>query len=327
MRWTLMSNDPGTLPSYDFDVAFSFLAADESLAQTLNDRLQGRMRTFIYSEQQKALAGKDGEQVFNTVFGEKSRFVVVLYRTGWGESPWTRIEMTAIRNRAHNEGHDFILLVPLDTPPTAPKWLPKQRIWIGLERWGVDGAAAVIEARVQELGGEPAVESVAMRAARLHRARDFEAQRLAFRDSAEGVKAAVQSFKQFEQCLNTAIAEAKRAGITLSLNEVRGDLIVHGLGPATVVIWDHRYVNTLEHTALRIEVCDRLPIGYRRIPAGAKHRTLERVELTFELVLPDRQCWIAQQSKREFTSQELVDEVLRRYMDLSETWKRPDDPF
>jgi hypothetical protein len=151
---------------FEYDAVFSFLAQDESVATELNDALSERMKTFLYSKQQEQLAGTDGEKTFNAVFGEKSRFVVILYRQTWGTTPWTCIEETAIRNRAYGEGYDFALLVPMDKPPTTPKWFPKNRIWIGLELYGVAGTAAVVEARIQELGGTPHQETLEERAAR-----------------------------------------------------------------------------------------------------------------------------------------------------------------
>ena len=78
----------------------------------------------------------------------------------WGESPWTRIEETAIRNRAFEHGYDFVKVIPLDDKPTVPKWLPRTQLWVGLKRWGIAGAASVIEARIEELGGEPHQETI-----------------------------------------------------------------------------------------------------------------------------------------------------------------------
>ena len=51
-----------------FDVAFSFVARDEQLATEINDLLQDRLSTFLYSKQQEGLAGTDGEQTFSEVF-------------------------------------------------------------------------------------------------------------------------------------------------------------------------------------------------------------------------------------------------------------------
>jgi hypothetical protein len=53
---------------YKYDIAFSFLAQDEPLATQLNDLLQDRMRTFLYSKKQGEVAGTDGEKTFNAVF-------------------------------------------------------------------------------------------------------------------------------------------------------------------------------------------------------------------------------------------------------------------
>jgi hypothetical protein len=89
---------------YKFDVAFSFPSKDEGLATRINDLLQDRIETFLYSRQQEKLAGTDGEKTFSEVFGKEARVVVVLFRNGWGQTRWTRIEETAIRGRAYERG-------------------------------------------------------------------------------------------------------------------------------------------------------------------------------------------------------------------------------
>src|SRR5688572_17252134 len=118
-----------TTAKYQYEIAFSFLQQDEGLAFEINDLIQDRYSTFIYSQHQKELAGADGEIKFNEVFGEKARIVIVLYRESWGTTPWTRIEETAIRNRAHTEGYDFTMFVQIDPQSKMPKWLPKNRIY------------------------------------------------------------------------------------------------------------------------------------------------------------------------------------------------------
>jgi hypothetical protein len=105
-----MMTDSG---QFKYDVAFSFLKEDEALATELNDLIQDRLLTFLYSRRQEDVAGTDGEKIFNSVSGAEARIVVVLYRDGWGQTPWTRIEETAIRNRAYDEGYDFLVVVPL----------------------------------------------------------------------------------------------------------------------------------------------------------------------------------------------------------------------
>lgn len=146
---------------YKYDVAFSFTQKDEVLAKQLYSLLQGRLNCFLYSEAQKDLAGRDGEMVFQTVFEKEARIVVIIHREEYGKTKWTRVEETAIKNRGFEEGYDFVILIPTSKPPTPPKWLPKNRLWIGLERWGIESAASVIEARVQEFGGTVKEQSAA----------------------------------------------------------------------------------------------------------------------------------------------------------------------
>jgi len=175
---------------YKYDVAFSFLEGDELLADQINNLLIGRVSTFIYSNRQTEIAGKDGEKLFNRVFGSQARLVVVFFRKEWGQTPWSRIEETAIRNRAYKEGYDFVIFIPLDKPPVLPEWLPKNRIWIGIDRWGVKGAASVIEARLQEVGGILQEETAKDRAQRISHEIANNKKIQTFLDSPEGFQAA-----------------------------------------------------------------------------------------------------------------------------------------
>lgn len=148
------------LTKFNYDVAFSFTQQDEGLAFTFYKLLKDRLRCFIYSEEQKKLAGGDGETLFNSVYSKETRIVVILFRNLYGKTKWTRIEETAIRNRGYEDGYDFVLLIPTETPVSPPDWLPKNRLWIGLEQWGIESAASVIEAKVQEYGGVVKIESI-----------------------------------------------------------------------------------------------------------------------------------------------------------------------
>lgn len=194
-----------TETAYKYDVAFSFLDRDERLAAEINDLVQDRLSTFLYSERQAEIAGTDGEKTFNEVFGREARVVAVLYREGWGKTRWTQIEETAIRGRAYHETYDFSIFIPLDNPVKVPKWLPPTQLWLNLKRFGVSGAAAVIEERVKRRGGEPRSESLEDRAARFERAMKFADRRKQFRGSDAGVRSANESFAQLEVELRAAL--------------------------------------------------------------------------------------------------------------------------
>lgn len=173
--------------NFKYDIAFSFLSEDESLAYELNARLKDRVTTFLYSERERQaeLAGRDGDEQLARVYGQEARTVVVLYRRGWGERGFTSAESTAIRDRAREFGYEFLTFVPLDEPRNVPVWLPKTRLWLDLKRVGLDTAAVVFESRVSEQGGEPREQSLeALAEQTVRQAREAE-ERWRFLNSSE----------------------------------------------------------------------------------------------------------------------------------------------
>lgn len=251
---------------YQYEVALSFLAQDEPLATQLANILEERHRVFLYSRKQEQIAGTDGEVTFNEVFAKQARVVVVLYRQGWGASPWTRIEETAIRNRAYDEGYDFALFVPTDDKPTVPKYVPKTRLWLGLARFGVNGVASVIDARVQELGGEPRVLSLEERAARAQQAAEFKAFREGYFRSHEGIQAAGTSFTRIVELIEERVANLQVAapGLGFQAKRFQQILVVLGTGPALRLAWRARYANSFEGAYLDVTVWE----GHPPVPGG-----------------------------------------------------------
>lgn len=308
---------------YKYDVAFSFLAQDETLASELNDLLQDRVRTFMYSKKQGELAGTDGEKSFNGVFGQEARLVVVLYRGGWGQTPWTRIEETAIRNRAFEHGYKFVKFIPLEDPPTVPKWLPRTHLWVGLKRWGVAGAASVIEARVEELGGQPHEETVAERAARLERSLKFTEKRKHFLNSDAGVRAANEEFEALRTELERLLASAKEStsSISLHLKSVQRQVVILGLGPGLSVNWRYHYANSLNHAQLDVVLWDNHP-PFPGIMHFEDPKKLRTVHFMFDLLPTEQRCWMSSGfESRAYATKDLASFILKYYMDQADALK------
>lgn len=200
-----------TTTPYEYDVAISFGYKDEPTANRLTELLEGRLKVFLYSKAQEMLAGTDGEKSFNEVFGTKSRLVVVLFREAWGKSPFTRFEETAIRNRAYTHGYDFTVFIPMDEAEKQkmPQWVPKNRLYVGLERWGLEAAAAVIEARFTELGGEVHEETIDDIAKRTARALAFKAQRETHLKSDAGLASQREAYGRLKAGLLEAAEKLK----------------------------------------------------------------------------------------------------------------------
>jgi hypothetical protein len=72
-----------------YDVAISFLAKDESIAAAIEAALVG-LKVFFFPHQQEELIGTNGLESMRDPF-LKARVLVVLYRTPWGETPWTGV--------------------------------------------------------------------------------------------------------------------------------------------------------------------------------------------------------------------------------------------
>ncbi len=306
---------------YKYDVAFSFLQEDEGVARQLNDLLSPRLRTFAYFDRQEELAGTDGEKTFNCVFGKDARIVAVLYRARWGQTPWTRIEETAIRNRSYNKGYDFVLMIPMDTPPCTPEWLPKTRIWIGLDRWGIAGAAAAIEARVQEAGGMPHEETPLEQAQRIARQKKAEEKRQAFLGSESGVNQANKEVEFLYAAIEKAAAEINEAGGDIQLSCKRAlpkALNLHAWDLMAYTTWDNKFANTLHQSELLIRTLKRMPSDIRH---EAPPRTLSAEQLYFDAPTPGIYGWVSKSNNRFFTSQDLAEYCVKLFLDRLQTEK------
>lgn len=302
---------------HQYDVAFSFLGQDEPTASALNDLLAERFSTFLYSKQQERLAGTDGELTFSEVFAKQSRVVVILYREAWGKTPWTRIEETAIRGRAYDDGYDFTLFIPLDAKPVLPDWLPKTQLWFGLERFGMQGAASVIEARIQQAGGTARPETAMDRAARLSRDMQRAEERARFLSSERGMKAATEYVAALLAELETLAQAIAAANPTFALRVERAptQAALSLGGHSLTVAWSVQYANSLEGSALYVKTW-RGPSSLRW--QGPSREELHCWEYDFERLASGAMGWRASTGdKRFFQDSSLADHCLKQLLDLA----------
>lgn len=243
---------------FNCDVAISFGYKDEPFAHKLYELLNGRLKVFLYSKEQEKLAGTDGEATFNEVFGKQAKLVVILYREAWGKTPFTRFEETAIRNRAYGEGYDFTVFIPMDDTERqkVPNWVPKNRLYVGLERWGIEGACGVIEARFSELGGEIHEETIEEIAAKASERLAYENQREKHLSSHEGVIAQRASFDEVREKLLDGVATIQKnlpaIGLTEKHDGSSGGSMVFLSNPIAVSItWRPEYANVMRESRLR----------------------------------------------------------------------------
>lgn len=300
--------------SYKYDVAISFTQQDEHIAHKLNDLLSGRMNVFVYFARQTEIAGTNGEETFNKVYGQDARIVVVLYNPSWGSTPWTRIEETAIRNRAYNEGYNFVLMVPTGEGVSAPQWLPQTQLWIGLKRWGIDGAAAAIEARVQERGGQPKEESPIEYAQRIGRQREDDKTARAFIGSSEGVSKANECVKDIYERLQYIANQTKTShcSVALQVKRVERDVFqIFSIGYHAYITWSLLYCNSLEESDLSVQYffADRL-----KMIRGEKPTVLAEAKYRFAVRLPSTYGWHDTITEQFYSSDSLADTIVKELL-------------
>lgn len=311
--------------TFKYDVALSFLQDDEPLAQSIADALRETCSVFLYSERQRELAGKDGVDVFTTVFREEARVCVVLYRDGWGSTRWTRVEETALKDRAFDSGWDFLTVVALSSG--APVWLPKTKIWLGFERFGVAGTVAVIEARVREQGGEATLETARLRAERLGRLAAAKAEREFFLNSDRGVAAAKSELAHLRDYLKGEVAAMNKldAGSDILFDQRDGEFVfgVSTTGSAITFGWSQQYSNTLRGSSLLVQEFDQ---AHRMGELSPRRREPTRRETwLFSRTLEGASAWHEQRSPDKLlSSRAMAEHFLKRFLDRAHR-DRPSD--
>ncbi|MFZ1685556.1 MAG: hypothetical protein WAU88_15675 [Candidatus Zixiibacteriota bacterium] len=306
-----------------FDIAFSFLAKDEGVALAISNSFAGSLSAFIYSEKQTDLIGTDGEERLNRVFGKQARMVVVLYRDGWGKTPWTRIEETAIRNRMYEEGYEFAIFLLLESNASIPQWVPKNKIWGNYSKYGPSGVAASIENRFAELGGMSRLESPSERAARIAKTLQMKRSREEFLKSAPAVECANGEFDRFVSKIKALADQVSNRATDFSIRvEDKFPEFNFRLGKRHLsVYWGQAYINTLDDSELCIDLLE--VQGYRRSLPGPEVRSLKKLRLVFTTNDSDEYGWRDKGDEASFFASDGLAEISINM--LLDQYERPNE--
>lgn len=144
------------MKTYNYDVAFTFLYEDQTLACQVNELLEDRFKTFIYFEKPDESVSKDIEKKLNLIYRKDARIIVIFYRHNWGEKGLTAIARKAIKNRAFlgDDNYNFILLVNLEDFSPQISWIPTTSIFANINEYGVNSLVAAIENKIMKNGGK-----------------------------------------------------------------------------------------------------------------------------------------------------------------------------
>lgn len=181
----------------------------------------------------------------------------------------------------------------------------------------------MIEARVQELGGEPREESVQERAARFERSRKLSGERRQFLNSDAGVNSANKEFATLTSAVQRLILEVNGSAgsIALQLKETREQFVILGLRIGLSVDWRYRYRNTLDDARLHVILWNTHP-PFPGIQHFDEPKRLANLTFTFDLLPSGQYCWRSDEDKeRSFGTEELAGFVLKHYIDEAETYE------
>jgi hypothetical protein len=295
---------------FKYEVAFSFLKEDEPLALKLSDSLADRYNTFVFSKQQEDIVGTDGQETFSVVFGEQARTAVILYRDGWGTTPWTRTEQTVLQNRGLRQGWDFILLIKLDPLAITPKWLPHSYMWLDFERYGQQGATGAISSLIQRIGGTPHVEPLHTKAERIRREIEFEKTRKSFRRSEESVRAARAEVEKLKSALEE---RAARLSLTFKRSNTAHEAGIIGSLVGSMMRWHCRIANSTEEAYLELSYWrGHPPLSGTSFFPGNDPQRIGVQSFEFDISLSGEYVWWPKTGSREraYTVDSLADEMV-----------------
>jgi hypothetical protein len=253
---------------------------------------------------------------FARVFGSAANVVVVLFREGWGHTPWTRVEQGAIQDRGFQAGWDFLICVCLDGV-AVPAWLPKQRLWLNWGRFGLAGLCAVVEQRLADVGSAPKMETVAELATRRRREQAIEAGRVGLLRSAQGVALADSAARDLLDEIARLAQDIERE-VSIAVERRADDSIwLFRAGHTIGVHWHRAWLSTLDESGLVVEV-HRGRVGPGRYANLRTPEMLSEWRLAFNVDADLNPLWQSQdEGKVRLSSRGLAERVVKSALSLT----------
>jgi hypothetical protein len=243
-----------TEKEFKYDVAISFLSKDQGIASEIHRRLFEGLKVFFYPRSQEELAGTNGLESMRTPFRDESRLVVVLYREGWGHTPWTGVEETAITDGCLAHGWKRLLFIVLDPSSVLPPWLPDARIRFDFEKYGIEQAAGAIKMRVEQNGGQFAPLTALKAAELLKLDEEYQCDKAEMKFSSEAMQKIGFNVHELFQRIGTKCGEIEARGLAnIKCDASDVTCVITNLKASMQVSYQQRYANTLEDSALIIK--------------------------------------------------------------------------
>jgi hypothetical protein len=305
-----------------YDVAISFLSQDLTLAQALYDKLCAGLEVFFFPRKQEVLAGTDGLESMRAPFRHESRLSVVLYRPGWGNTPWTGVEEVAIKECCFENSYRSVFVYVLEKTDALPRWVPDTHVYFSAQ-YPLDEAVGAIKARVRDRGGEfkPLTPT---RKAELNRIEEKFRHARARMSSEDGIAKVFSKVRElFEeirtQCDEVNAREHDHIEYWAQIEEGTMQQICTIDGPrvSLLVVWYQHYGNSLNDAVLGVrEFSERMIVrpGYF---ASFTANMIDETKYDPDISRALEYGWVPQRGKRNFlSSKELASQCVIQLLDL-----------
>jgi hypothetical protein len=306
-----------SLPNPKYDVAISFLSQDEPIAAALRDRLTESLEVFFYPRCQEELAGTDGLESMRMPFTDESRVNVVLYREPWGQTPWTRVEETAIKDRCLAHGWDSLFFITLDDTSVIPKWLPTTHVRLNFSNFGLEQAVGAIKNTVERCGGVVSPVTALKRAA-IH-AQDvaYSEDRKTLLDSHRGMENVQKEIRVIFDEIKRLCEEIKQQNrISIRFSTRQAPVLFCALtdGRISLVLsWSQPISNSVKDAILRVA-----EFNGNIDEWVVKPSVIRETRLLPELSRARTYCWVDESKKTvQLSATEVANKCVIQFLDLA----------
>ncbi|KAB2809915.1 hypothetical protein [Phaeocystidibacter luteus] len=211
---------------FEYDIAISLSAEDLKYAKSMIAELNPHLKTFLYSENQEDLIGKDGNIEFADIFRSRARVVVILSGKLWGKTFNTEIEQSAIIERVKEEGFGFIVVIPLDKD-SLPQWYPTSRIYADPHIHDVKEITRLLEFKFTHQEGVLEEVTTADRIKDFKKKIENRKSHIHYLQSTDSFEPAKAEMNQFIKGFNQEISVLKEAqlGVALHYKEILNETL------------------------------------------------------------------------------------------------------
>lgn len=309
-----------SLANPKYDVAISFLSQDELIAAALRDRLTEGLEVFFYPRCQEELAGTDGLESMQKPFTDESRVNVVLYRERWGQTPWTRVEETAIKNRCFETGWDSLFFITLDDTSVIPKWLPPTHVRLNFSKFGLEQAVGAIKNTVERCGGTVSPMTASRRAAIYAEDVKYNKDRKELLDAFEGMENVKREVTVIFAEIERLCEEIKKNnGISIGVSTRESPVLLCVLTDNRISLalsWYQAISNSAKDAMLRLGKFN-ANINNQWI-VGAKPSMIGETRLLPELSRARAYCWVDESKKTvHLSATEVANKCVMKFLDLA----------